>query len=56
VNQEIQNEKRKKARLMGKAKQLSDADLLQVLGARAVVAKAKGAPKAKAKAKAKAKG
>ena len=55
IASEVRKETKKKARLVEKAKLLTDADLLAVLGSRAVAkAKAKGKPKGKAKAKAKA--
>ena len=56
---DIENERRKKARLMERARGLSDADLAAIIGERAAAAaakaKAKAAAKGKAKAKAKAK-
>ena len=52
VARKIKNEKRKRKRMMDKAKGLSDAELVAVLGARTA---AKAKPKAKARAKAKAK-
>ena len=51
---DIANEQRKKARLMEKARGLSDADLAAIAGERALIA-AKAAAKAKAKAAAKGK-
>ena len=54
---DIANEQRKKARLMEKARGLSDADLAAIIGERAAVAaKAKAKAKAAAKGKAIAKG
>ena len=54
---DIANEQRKKARLMEKARGLSDADLAAIIGERAAVAaKAKAKAKAAAKGKAMAKG
>ena len=53
VQKMIKNEKKKRQRIMEKAKGLSDADLMSVIAARA--AQAKAAPKAKGKANAKAK-
>ena len=49
VAKDLKNEKKKRQRVMDKAKTLSDAELLQVLGARAN-ANAKAKAKAKAKA------
>ncbi len=54
---DLKKEQLKKARLVEKAKQLSDADLISILASRAQAkAKAKAQPKGKAKAKAKAAG
>ena len=53
VQKKIKNEKKKRQRIMEKAKGLSGADLMNVIAARA--AQAKAAPKAKGSAKAKAK-
>ncbi len=53
VVKELRSETRKRARLVEKAKGLTDADLVEVLAARAKAkAKAEAKPKAKAKAKA----
>ena len=53
---DIANEQRKRARLLEKARHLSDADLAAIIGERAAIAaKAKAKAKAKGKAKAKAK-
>ena len=52
---DIANEQRKRARLLEKARHLSDADLAAIIGERAAIAaKAKAKAKGKAKAKAKA--
>lgn len=51
VIKELKNERRKRQRLMSRARLLSDEDLAAVLAARAA-ARAAAAPKAKAKAKA----
>ena len=47
VSAELDLEKRKKKRIMEKAKLLSDGDLIAILGARAAAAKAKAKAKAK---------
>ena len=52
ISKELKNEDAKRKRLMDKAKQLSDDDLVTILGARAE-ARTRAAAKAKAKAKAK---
>ena len=51
----VRNERKKRDRLMEKAKGLSDQEMMTVMAARAQL-KAKAKPKAKGKAKAKAKG
>ena len=56
VQKKIKNEKKKRHRIMEKAKGLSDADLMNVIAARAAQAKAAPTAKGKAKAKAKAQG
>ena len=58
LNRQIRNEERKRARLLERARNLSNDDLLSILGSRAAAKanakpKAKGAAKGKAKAKAK---
>ena len=58
LNRQIRNEERKRARLLERARNLSNDDLLSILGSRATAKanakpKAKGAAKGKAKAKAK---
>ena len=56
VSREMHNAQRRRDRLMERARGLTDADLIQLIGARAAAkAKPKAAPKGKAKAKAKAK-
>ena len=56
VNRDLRNAERRRARLLERARGLTDADLIGLLGARAAAkAKPKAAPKAKAKAKAKGK-
>jgi peptidoglycan hydrolase CwlO-like protein len=53
LNRHIRNEEKKRARLIERARNLSNDDLLSIMGSRAV-ATAKAKPKAKGKAKAKA--